>query len=189
MFFPKLIFNNIKHIEKQLHYGKDAEYHWFNIVEDYKSDFEYYETLKITYYCNFHFFAYPFDHHNCNLTLGSKCLSTTFILLSEPTISFEETNTTDGMIKIKTENVPFDIKAKIIPPFNISYDGFSYAFVGISMNFQRNSLELLIGRFYGPTAIFAFLSTLSYNIAIEKVSIAKLILLCCVTFNYNVILL
>ena len=177
MFFPKLIFNDIKHIEKQIDYGKNDEYYWFDIIEDYKSDFEYYETLKITYYCDFQFSTFPFDSHTCNLTLGSKCLTVKYMILSKPIISNEQINTTsDEIIKIKTKNVPFDVEAESIPVFNYTFDDFTYSYVGVHMKFSRNSLGLLIGRFFGPTSIFASLSSLSYSIDIEKVHITNLLL-------------
>ena len=58
----------------------------------------------------------------------------------------------------------------MILPFDEAFMGYNYSRTGIKIHFKRNSLSLLKGKFYGPTAIFSLLSMLSYTIAIEKVT-------------------
>ena len=147
------------------------DYFWFNTIETYRHDFEYYETLKITYHCNFDFSTFPFDYHTCNLTLGSSYISVGNMTLLKPMIVFGVTNTTDDILHFKSTAVPFDMTAKSIPPFNYTFKGWSYSYVGVSINLSRNTLGLLIGRFFGPTITFSSLSSLSYSIDIEKVHI------------------
>ena len=175
LFFPNLLFNDIIHIEKQLNYGMQQDYFWFNTIETHKHDFEYYEILKIKYHCNFDFSTFPFDYHTCNLTLGSSYLSVLNMTLLKPIIVFGTTNTTDDILHFKSTTVPFDMTAKSLPPFNYTFESWTYSYVGVSINFSRNSLGLLIGRFFGPTITFTSLSSLSYSIDIEKVHMTKLL--------------
>ena len=76
LFFPNLLFDKIKHIEKQLNYGpKFQEYYWMNTANNLKHDLEYNEKLKITSFCVFDFSTFPFDSHKCELILGSSYVS------------------------------------------------------------------------------------------------------------------
>ena len=71
-----------------------------------------------------------------------------------------------------------------IMPFVIEKNGVNYSYTGLRIDFKRNTLGLLIGRFYGPTAMFSAFSILSYNINVEMV---KRIILCphLKIYNYN----
>ena len=66
--------------------------------------------------------------------------------------------------------LPFDIKAKSISPFPVLVNGYNFSYTGIQLYFKRNTLGLLIGSFYEPTAIFSIFSMLSYNIKMEMVN-------------------
>ena len=48
--------------------------------------------------------------------------------------------------------------------------GYIYDQAGLSIQFSRKSLGDLPGSFYGPTAIFAILSLISFHIHPDKVS-------------------
>ena len=90
LYFPNLLFSNIKYIEKQLNYGpRFQEYYWMNTLENIPYDFEYYETLKITSYCHFDYSTFPFDHHKCELNLGVTDRSINVLKLSKPILIFE----------------------------------------------------------------------------------------------------
>ena len=54
--------------------------------------------------------------------------------------------------------------------FTVEKRGYSYDQTGISIHFSRKSLGKLPGTFYGPTAIFAILSLISFHIHPDKVS-------------------
>ena len=90
---------------------------------------------------------------------GSKrihCLRTTVL---------KKGNTTQNeILHIESKNLEFDTSVKSIPPFYTVDNGFNYASAGLKIYLRRKSLGLLFGSFYGPTAIFAMLSMLSYCI-------------------------
>ena len=66
--------------------------------------------------------------------------------------------------------MPFDITAEAIELFTENDSGMVYSATGVTFQLKRNSLGLLLSRFYGPMACFAFLSVLSYNINIDMVN-------------------
>ena len=169
LYFPKLIFNNIKSIEKQKSYGaRSSEYYW--MVKNYeKHDFEYYEKLKITSYCQFEFSTFPFDDHYCELTVGSGTASITNLSILKPIIIHKKFRSKEKSIPIESKNVPFEMNAESITPFLEDKNGYNYSYSGARIIFKRNTLGLLIGRFYGPTATFSAFSILSYNINVDMV--------------------
>ena len=86
LFFPKISFENLKSLEKQLQYGvRSQEYYWMNSL-DLNRHFEYYEIFKINSYCNFNFSKFPFDYHECNVIFGSSAVSELFIKFVKPTL-------------------------------------------------------------------------------------------------------
>ena len=169
LFFPKSLFRNIKSIEKQKSYGAESTEHYWMAKNHEKYDFEYYETLKITSYCLFEFSTFPFDTNNCDLTVGSSS-PMKYIQNSKPTVFYEKFSSKEKSIPIESKHVPFEMKAESITPFTIEKYGRKYLYTGVRITFKRNTLGLLIGRFYGPTAIFAAFSILSYNINMDMVN-------------------
>ena len=156
-------------MEKQKSYGaQSSEYYW--MAKNYeKYDFEYYERLRITSYCSFEFSTFPFDAHNCELAVGSVLYSTFYTRISKPTVIYGNFSSKEKSIPIESKNVPFEMKAESITPFTIETNGYKYSYTGVRITFKRNTLGLLIGRFYGPTATFSAFSILSYNINMDKV--------------------
>ena len=77
--------------------------------------------------------------------------------------------TLDDTVTIQSKTLPFDINLKSIPAFNKLEHGFNFSSAGLKIDLRRNSLGLLFGSFYGPTAIFAMLSMLSYCIKTDVV--------------------
>ena len=169
LFFPKSLFRNIKSIEKQKSYGAQSSEHYWMAKNYEKYDFEYYETLKITSYCLFEFSSFPFDTNDCDLLVGSSG-PMQYIRNLEPTIFYGNLSSKVKSIPIESKYVPFEMKAESITPFAIEKYGHKYLYSGVRITFKRNTLGLLIGRFYGPTAIFAAFSILSYNINMDMVN-------------------
>ena len=83
--------------------------------------------------------------------------------------NYKKFESNENSIPIESENVPFEMTAESIMPFLIEKNGLNYSYTGLRIDFKRNTLGLLIGRFYGPTAIFSAFSILSYNINIDMV--------------------
>ena len=170
LFFPKLSFNNAKSIEKQKSYGaRSAEY--FFMITNYHHDFEYFESVKLTSYCQFEFSSFPFDAHNCEILVGSGVNYIGTQKIKKPTVIHKKFASNKNSIPIKSKNVPFEMKAESITPFPHlnNGNGYNYSYTGVRISMKRNTLGLLLGRFYGPTAVFSALSLLSYNINMDMV--------------------
>jgi len=168
LFFPKLRFFNTKSISRSLDYGaQKSSYYWIHVPHH----MEYRETIQAISYCNFDFSNFPFDRHECKFALGSDILATYNMVLEKPNITFRfsEEFSNDGKIPIQIQNVPFHMYAESIEPYAIEDSGYLYSATGISFTFERSQLGLLIGSFYGPLAVFAFLASLSYNISYDLV--------------------
>ena len=173
LFFPNIGFFNTKEIHKQLDFGiGKPKYFWMR----YPSHLEFHETLKVESYCQFDFQSFPFDSHECELLVASDVIGIKRILLSKPTISYKGSNTSKRKIIINSEKtLPFEIMAESLNPFHNLANGYNYSATGIKLYFKRNSLGLLNGQFYGPTAIFSMLSMLSFCISIEMASTIEIV--------------
>ena len=66
--FPKLRFLNAKEVTVVKEYGLSGEDGDFYL--HYPHELAYVERGKITIYCAFDFRDFPFDSHQCNLTMG-----------------------------------------------------------------------------------------------------------------------
>ena len=138
-------------------------------------------------YCPFDFSNFPFDKHDCNFTFGLKALDTEIARLTPPIINYEDqfsaafpcpgycSSLGQIHIKISSESLPFYMELSSMETISVKIDqsAFLYDQAGISIHFSRKSLGNLSGSFYGPTAIFAILSLISFHIHPDKVSIHK----------------
>ena len=128
--------------------------------------------LKVTSYCAFDFNKFPFDYdHKCDLFFGSQLMATWRIKLERPHVMSKIVKSGKRKVETHSKQVPFDIKATSMPPFEVTVDGYNYSYAGITLYFKRNNLGLLGGSFYGPLTTFAILSMFSYFIDIEMVGL------------------
>ena len=178
LYFPKLKIRNAKSIDTQEQYSpKDHHYYWFQ----HPHHLEYSETLKVSIYCPFDFGSFPFETHECNFTFGSELLSVGSLQLTPPVIRHLGVESNDGsLLPIPTERLPFDIVLTSRPQFVIESDGYDFSYTGFTLHLHRNSLGVLIGGFYGPTAIFAILSMISFRINPDIVSMSTFFISCSV---------
>ena len=124
---------------------------------------------KLVAYCDFEFSSFPFETHTCNLTYRISQVRVSKTSLKIPKLHIGYGNEMD-IAEVKS-NLPFEIWVKKLDPFVVSDDGYEYSSTGIVFEFKRNNLGSLISRFFGPMAVFAMLSILSYNINVEVVRI------------------
>ena len=163
LFSPNIGFTNTKHIEKQANSGtSDIAYFWMQSPHH----LEFFETQVVTSYCKFDFKSFPFDSHECELLVINNVFSTGRAIFSDTEVVYMDSKTNKKSEKF----LPFDVRTEVIFPYDAAFMGYNYSRTGIKIHFKRNSLSLLKGKFYGPTAIFSLLSMLSYTIAIEKVT-------------------
>ena len=176
IFFPKIKFQRVKSVEKALDFdARTATFYWLQNrgtfeIPEVGVQAEYRDDFKIVSFCDFDFSHFPFETLICNVTFRLYDLSIVYnSFKSKPDIYFHFNNEKLEVIPIKT-NLPFDITAEAIELFTENDSGMVYSATGVTFQLKRNSLGLLLSRFYGPMACFAFLSVLSYNINIDMVN-------------------
>ena len=91
------------------------------------------------------------------------------ILLLKPLLSIEDVNCSPKYeIELDSLTLPFQINFKALD--SIIH---SYASIQITLKRNINELQNLLGSYYGPTGIFAFLSMISFFIKPEMVSLSR----------------
>ena len=136
------------------------------------------EVLKVTVYCNFDFQTFPFDEQECDLSLYDEINDMQFTILEEKYLLHYRGNSLthyDGKEWTTLpyqHGIPYMIRMKSMGTTNLTFDGVyePQSILTIRFSLKRNSFGLLIGSFYLPTGLFAFLSIGSYIIDPEIVS-------------------
>ena len=124
-------------------------------------------------YCSLEFSNFPFDYHSCNFEVGGHSHSNTWLVLKAPTVILNdlyEINLHDPPKRIEQVKLPFDIDIEVLDPFSKWLDSFNKSYSGMSIRFQRNTIGVLKGGFYFPTASFSLLSMLSFLVKPENVN-------------------
>lgn len=174
LFFPKMKVLNAKSVTRHKGYGPtDSHYFWFQ----YPHHLEYKETMKATVYCSFDFGSFPFDEHTCNFNFGASDNADYNTVLLPTEVLHGDLKTRLGdtdHVSIAEPRVPFTIGMKSMEPFSILDAGYNYSMAGMKIEFDRNGLGLLLGGYFSPTALFAFLSTISFFINPEVVSLKSI---------------
>ena len=163
IFSPNLKILNAQELTRERKFGTtDSDYFWFNLPHQ----LEIQQTFKVTIYCSFDFSYFPFDSHYCDFTHGSSKLSNNYLYLSHAWIRYglKVAKHVKKPIHVEQSHLPFDIILESKETFTVFEAGFNYSFAGMGIHLKRNSLGLLIGGFYGPTAIFTLLSLISFTI-------------------------
>ena len=138
-----------------------------------------FEALKVTVYCDFDFQAFPFDEQVCDFALFDPDHDVKWVILeSVEDLLYYGGNRSqyleNGWISLPEQHdIPYTVRMKNIGTKNV-YSEYSYgppySHQTIRFVLKRNSLSLLIGSFYVPSGIFAFLSIGSFIISPEIVS-------------------
>ena len=153
-------------------YGKDERKFsfWYN------SDTEkmlFMETLKVTFTCNFDFAYFPFDSHHCDFDfgiLGYSNLSVIFAPVQVLTPESTKPKLLENEIVIPNIHLPYSFTMTSKELYEVPHVGYSSPHIGVTINIKREKLDQLIGGFYIPMTIFAFLSMISFFINPEAVS-------------------
>ena len=157
----------------------------------YSDNMAMYEILKVTVYCDFDFQSFPFDDQECDLSLYDPINDASWVIFDEIGYLCYESKqclnkNVDGerrwMSLPDQHAMPYKISMKRMPtrnwtPTNSSYFQHPSSYSTVRFSMQRKSFGLLIGSFYIPTGLFALLSTGSFIINPEIVSIFSIVLL------------
>ena len=173
LYHPNLYFRNTKSIEseRQFSIGQNT-YHWFFNASQ---RFEHAETWRITIFCPFDFGNFPFDKHECNFTFGTIDNSIKTVKFTPVVIQHNGQKSSLGQpgLDIVSNLLPFNMKITSLETFLVEssdlYSSQVTDHAGFNIQFSRKSLGGLVGGFYGPTAIFAILSMISFLINPEVV--------------------
>ena len=137
------------------------------------------EALKVIVYCDFDFQAFPFDEQVCDFSLFETDHTVKWVILEEVEgFLFYGGNRSqylkNGWISLPEQHeIPYTVRMKNMGTKNV-YSEYSYgppySHQTIRFVLKRSSLSLLIGSFYVPSGLFAFLSIGSFIINPEIVS-------------------
>ena len=138
------------------------------------------ETVKVSIYCNFDFQSFPFDDHECDLSLYDPINSRDWTTMASEyevnDICYKNKNckwlSEEGWLYLP-DGSPYTIKMRYMGANYSDVDEDHYDPVSVStikFSIKRNSLGQLFGSFYLPTGLFAFLSVGSYIINPDIVS-------------------
>ena len=173
---PDVAFRYVKSTETIPFWGTDQNFNfWFNAENN---NLDYYQAMKVTFYCDYDFNHYPFDEHECHFEFGIPSDQVNYSLNIGP-VQILNSNSVPTLLNqdrsFESNHLPYDFT--IIGKDEFAYYNYKYfsPFSGIIIKVRRNSLGLLVGKFYIPTSIFTMLSMLSYFIQPDIVSIQKII--------------
>ena len=168
-----LNFINALSIKKASIYGEDGFEYFWHAEPHYK---EYAELIQETLTCDFQFHTFPFDEHECYLRFHNPHLIKAFLILT-PTkiyVHSKSTNISQPALNIDNSRLPYVITVESIEPSMTQSTIYDYVNSGLKFKLQRRSIGQLLGGYFGPTAIFALLSLISFIINPDIVSFTKL---------------
>ena len=176
IFTPTLEISGTKTIVRTRKYGAiDQDYFWYFHPENMM---EYQQSLKVKIYCSIDFKHFPFDSHTCDLNFGASGITINALKMNATTMNYKNQSVkyNEGLLHMKQSRLPFDISLESLEPFEYVQRGLTFSYAGMRIHFTRNDFGVLIGGYYGPTAIFSMLSLVSYSIKADIVSTLKFLL-------------
>ena len=170
IYTPTLDISGTKKIVRKRKYGAiDKDFFWYN---HHDNMMEYRQSLKVTIYCSLNFKHFPFDDHTCDLNFGATGNGILELRLDAPRVDYKNLSVSHdaGLLHMKQSRLPFDIELESLEPFEYAEGKYIFSYVGMRLHLTRNDFGVLIGGYYGPTAIFSMLSLVSYSIKADIVS-------------------
>ena len=170
IFTPTLEISGTKTIVRTRKYGAiDKDYFWYLHPD---SMLEYQQSLKVTIYCSMNFENFPFDYHKCDLNFGASGIDNYVLKMNPAKINYKNQSVrhNEGLLIMKQSRLPFDIALESLESFEFTEGKYTFSYTGMRLHLTRNNFGILIGGYYGPTAIFSMLSLVSYSIKADIVS-------------------
>ena len=171
LYWPKIKFINQRETKRLQLYGDEKskfQYFWFKPPHY----FEYAEYHVVTIGCNFNSNSYPFDHLECSVTFFNPELTDELFIWKPVSLSIKDQSLNQSKVEatIPKNGLPFDISVQALDSSKTSSLGYEYNTAGLLIKFKRNNAWTLITGYFGPTALYSLLSTLSF--VIKKSQIA-----------------
>ena len=128
-------------------------------------------TQKIS--CAMEFQIFPFDHHECDMVFYNSQHGYSKLVMAPIVVQQgnEEIKLGDEEMEFHSQRLPFQITVQSLNTSIVKSMVWLRSGAGVRFRFARNSIGLLLGGYYGPTATFALLSMVSYIIKPEIVSL------------------
>ena len=170
IFTPTLEISGTKTIVRTRKYGAiDKDYFWYLHPDGM---LEYQQSLKVTIYCSMNFEHFPFDYHKCDLNFGASGIENYALKMNPAKINYKNQSVRhdEGLLHMKQSRLPFDIALESLESFEFTEGKYTFSYAGMRLHLTRNDFGILIGGYYGPTAIFSMLSLVSYSIKADIVS-------------------
>ena len=164
-----LNFINALSINKASIYGEHRFEYFWHAEPHFK---EYAELIQETLTCDFQFHKFPFDEHECYLKFHNPHLMEKFLTLT-PTkvyIRSKSTNVSEPSLGIDNSRLPYTITVESIDTSMTQSTVYEYVNSGFKLKLKRRNIGQLLGGYFGPTAIFALLSLISFIINPDIVS-------------------
>ena len=167
--WPKLRFSNQRQSKRLQLVGDPSsvfQYFWFKAPHY----FEYIEYITLTIGCFIQPNSYPFDSHQCNITMYDPNVDTSRQTLLPVLLQrYGKIIDYKDPIEILEHALQFHITVQGIEPYDISRNGYVFSATGLEFNFRRQNLGALITGYFIPTGFYSFATILSFTIPKEQV--------------------
>ena len=172
---PDIRFLNLINMDPIILAGKNNKHYEFWLQKtEAGALMQMYQSFKVEFACDFHFYEYPFDSHSCVLNYGMPMYSNRTILMDSIKVLMNDTNVKEleqnEYVSIPNNHLPYEFSLTISESILVYNYGYYSPHGTIVIKAKRNTLGTLIGQFFVPTGIFALLSIISYLISYEMVS-------------------
>ena len=169
---PQIYFGKATDTIKSVSTGDEKlSYLWFNSIDHYIIMAD---ILLVTISCGMDFEKFPYDSHNCQISLKNWLGRQDRLQLRKPKLFTRSENGTEiqqSEIKLEKDRLNFDFEFKVLEPTKFTAISEDYSMVQIEMNLTRSSksrTKIFIS-FFVPTGIFTALSFISYFVPPDSV--------------------
>ena len=121
--------------------------------------------------CEMDFSLFPFDQHSCDMVFDLTQHRSDLVMFESPIIFLNDKNVTvdDEPLSIPSQRLPYTLFVESLETSTTFSMIYTRAATGVRFHFSRNTIGLLLGGYYIPTGVFAFLSLVSFIIKPEVV--------------------
>ena len=116
--------------------------------------------------CEMDYDIFPFDHHNCDMIFYMAQHPSDLVMFEAPTVFLKDKNVSlnEGHLDIPSKRLPYTISVQSLNTSKIHSMNKMRSATGVRFHYSRNTIGLLLGGYYVPTAVFGFLSIVSFII-------------------------